>query len=414
MVVHSTEHTVPIQQRPSISWTRSVSAFAFLAAWTIGCLMINGSQFLFLLPLYFLPFDFTRRWYQAGIRVSKGGFGTLLVLMCQWFAPTRMHITFERHGPGAFTDEEMDNILILDRNKNVVGLNLPQKSVLIANHQAYPDWWYAWCLAYFAGMHRDVLIVLKKNLKYIPVLGWGMQFFQFIFLARSWASDRVYLVNELARVARSAEKADTPLTFILYPEGTLVSPNTRPASKRYAEKLGIPDMTHMLLPRSTGLLYSLRALSPRIPSLHLIDITMAYPGIPPQGNGQEYYTLRSVFLAGTAPPAIHMHIRRYPVSSIPIGSVSAPTSGVFPELEVPPGDAQAFELWLRELWRQKDRFMERFHARGTFAEEGKEEGAVDLPLRVRKTHEVLNAYCFFVPAIAVYAWTKVRTMIYSL
>jgi 1-acyl-sn-glycerol-3-phosphate acyltransferase len=66
-----------------------------------------------------------------------------------------------------------------------------------------------------------------------------MQFFNFIFLARSWASDRLYLVKQLALLGQSAHDRDTPLTFILYPEGTLVSPNTRPISKKYADKLGI-------------------------------------------------------------------------------------------------------------------------------------------------------------------------------
>ena len=36
----------------------------------------------------------------------------------------------------------------------------------------YADWWYAWCLTYFMGTHRDVLIVLKKSLKWLPVIGW--------------------------------------------------------------------------------------------------------------------------------------------------------------------------------------------------------------------------------------------------
>jgi lysocardiolipin and lysophospholipid acyltransferase len=66
-----------------------------------------------------------------------------------------------------------------------------------------------------------------------------MQFFNFIFLARSWASDRVYLVKQLALLGRRAQLHNTPLTFILYPEGTLVSPDTRPISKKYADKLGI-------------------------------------------------------------------------------------------------------------------------------------------------------------------------------
>ena len=126
--------------------------------------------------------------------------------------------------------------------------------------------------------HRDVYIVLKKSLKWVPIVGWvcenpisflcsltpvterhsvskkiedvqlngananftqGMQFYNFIFLARSWASDRRYLVNRLAWLGKRAQEQDIPLTFILYPEGTIVSPNTRPISKRYADKMGI-------------------------------------------------------------------------------------------------------------------------------------------------------------------------------
>lgn len=66
-----------------------------------------------------------------------------------------------------------------------------------------------------------------------------MQFYNFIFLARSWASDRLYLSKRLAWLGSKAEMEDTPLTLILYPEGTLVSKDTRPISKKYADKLGI-------------------------------------------------------------------------------------------------------------------------------------------------------------------------------
>lgn len=71
----------------------------------------------------------------------------------------------------------------------------------------------------------------------------GMQFYNFIFLARSWASDRQYLANRLAWLGRRAQEQDIPLTFILYPEGTLISPNTRPISKRYADKMGIVSLS---------------------------------------------------------------------------------------------------------------------------------------------------------------------------
>lgn len=66
-----------------------------------------------------------------------------------------------------------------------------------------------------------------------------MQFFNFIFLARSWASDRQQLARDLASLGREAERESKPFCFILYPEGTLVSKDTRPKSKKYAEKMGI-------------------------------------------------------------------------------------------------------------------------------------------------------------------------------
>ena len=47
-----------------------------------------------------------------------------------------MHITFEREGPGAFTDEELDSMLNRDARGKISGLNLPKRAVLISNHQA--------------------------------------------------------------------------------------------------------------------------------------------------------------------------------------------------------------------------------------------------------------------------------------
>ena len=44
-----------------------------------------------------------------------------------------------------------------------------------------------------------------------------MQFFSFIFLARSWAADRAQLASSLSRLGMEAEEEDNPLAFILYP-----------------------------------------------------------------------------------------------------------------------------------------------------------------------------------------------------
>ncbi|KAI0335978.1 hypothetical protein GY45DRAFT_1291537 [Cubamyces sp. BRFM 1775] len=416
-------YTLPIASRPRRTWGQTAHGLVFLFVFLFGCLMINGSQFVVLLPLRLLPFRCARKTYYEGIRYSKGAFGALLVLACQWFAPTKLVLSFETEGQGKFTPEEIETLVQRDKNGRVTALNLPQKAVLIANHQIYADWWYAWTLTYFMGTHKDVFIVLKKSLKWVPVVGWGMQFYNFIFLARSWASDRLHLSKSLSWLARRAEKEDSPLTFILYPEGTLVSKDTRPISKKYADKLGIPDMTHTLLPRSTGLHYSLRSLAPRIPNLQLLDITMAYPGkcpgIPALRYGQDYYTLRSIFFDAVPPPAVHMHIRKFDVNrDVPIGNVSSSDPSVLPngsaksavEVEIPETEREAFEIWLRSLWREKDKLMGRFLETGSLdapTAAGKPV-EVNVPLRLRHGYEVLDAFCFFVPAVAGWAWSKLR------
>ncbi|KAI0067914.1 acyltransferase-domain-containing protein [Artomyces pyxidatus] len=407
-------HTVEIAKRPPKTWGQTLQAIAFGFVFNFACLMINICQFG-LLPLRFLPNPRANALYDAAIRNSKGAFGALLVLMCQWFAPTRLIITFERDGLGAFTQDELDDLVVRDKSGRVSALNLPQKAVLIANHQVYADWWYAWCLTYFMGTHRDVFIVLKKSLKWLPVIGWGMQFFNFIFLARSWAHDRVYLVKEL--ITRHTSHRDTPLTFILYPEGTLYSKDTRPISKKFADKMGIPDAQYTLLPRSTGLHYSLRALSPRTPNLHLIDITVAYPGIPPFGYGQDYYTLRSVFFDRVPPPAVHMHIRRFAVAAdVPIGDVSRADPGVLPsdpaalEVEVPEDERKVFDAWVRALWTEKDRLLDRFLATGSFSADPEKSPEVIVPLELRSQREVLDAF-YIVPALVGYAYARIRRLV---
>ncbi|KAM6498286.1 Acyltransferase domain containing protein [Amanita muscaria] len=404
--------SLPISARPPQTWTRTIKAILFFTLFNSGCLLLHSSQLAFMLPLRLLPFSFTRRLYREGILYTKGAFVCLLILMCQWFAPTKLRVTFETQGKGKFTPEEIKRIVQNDKNSDAVWLNLPSKFILTANHQVYADWWYMWCLTYYfrpQGVHRHVYITLKKSLKWLPMIGWGMQLFGFIFLARSWASDKLTLAARLAERGQVAEREDSPLCFIIYPEGTLVSKLTRPISKKFADKMGIPDMTNTLLPRSLGLQYSLRSLAPRIPDLRLLDVTIMYPGIPALHYGQDYYTLRSIFFDGVPPPVIHMHLRLFNVATdVPLGDLSTTQKATTPngsadehavEVDIPLTEKVIFDNWLRELWQEKDEFISRYlttgHTIGEF---------VDIPLRLRRKREYLDSFCFFIPAACGYLW----------
>jgi 1-acyl-sn-glycerol-3-phosphate acyltransferase len=66
-----------------------------------------------------------------------------------------------------------------------------------------------------------------------------MQLYRFMFLTRSWAADRMYLGRHLDKLAKRAQASGEPFSLMVFPEGTLVSANTRPLSKKYADKMGI-------------------------------------------------------------------------------------------------------------------------------------------------------------------------------
>jgi lysocardiolipin and lysophospholipid acyltransferase len=154
------------------------------------------------------------------------------------------------------------------------------------------------------------------------------------------------------------------------------------------------------LPRTTGLLFCLRSLAARVPDLVLVDATVAYPNIPDRGfvyfyifaiyiprlrrradrYGQDHYTLQSVFGAGQPPRKVHVHLRFFRLSDIPLGDVStsAPASDV--GAQTSEAERVAFDTWLRERWVEKDERLKRFYANGAMDDTAK---VVEVPITLK-------------------------------
>ena len=115
---------------------------------------------------------------------------------------------------------------------------------------------------------------MKESLKKLPFVGWGMSLSKFIFLKRNWEQDKAGLANHL----QSLSKADEPMWLMFFPEGTNLAPSTREKSKNWADKNGIKDFQHVLLPRSTGLHFCLLKLRETVD--YVYDCTIAYEGVP--------------------------------------------------------------------------------------------------------------------------------------
>lgn len=127
------------------------------------------------------------------------------------------------------------------------------------------------------------------------------------------------------------------------------------------------------------------------------------------GYGQSYYTLRSIFFNGVPPPAVHMHLRLFDArADIPIGDLSASVSNSdvaaknAVEVDIPAEEKEKFDVWLRDLWREKDEAITKYHENGTLDTISEGSTALDIPLRLRRKREVLDAFCFFFPTGVVY------------
>jgi hypothetical protein len=253
--------------------------------------------------------------------------------------------------------------------------------VLMANHQLYTDWLYLWWIAYTNNMHGFVYIILKESLRSIPIIGWSAQFYNFIFLARNWEEDQRRFKKALARI----NSATQPMWLIIFPEGTNLSATTREKSKAWAAKNNLQDMKHQLLPRSTGLRFCLNELKDSTEWLY--DCTIAYEGVPPGQFGQDIFTLRSTFFEGRPPKSVNMHWRRFHISDIPIQNT------------------KAFEVWLRNRWREKDYMLEYFQKHSRFPAENFWKDHLDMGDRSSTNSQSIRS----VPRPAVQIETEVKS-----
>lgn len=63
-----------------------------------------------------------------------------------------------------------------------------EPALWLSNHRTRIDWMLLWSVALRAGALSSLRIVLKAPLRSLPVFGWAMQHFVFIFLVRPLVS----------------------------------------------------------------------------------------------------------------------------------------------------------------------------------------------------------------------------------
>ncbi|KAH8652073.1 acyltransferase [Xylariales sp. PMI_506] len=345
---------------------------AFLRACTFsiyfisGCIIINVTQFIGS-PLYIL----NRELYYSYMALTKQSFGLLVTTMTHWWAPTVIRVSGE-----AAVAEQLS--LTPDGR---IECAFPERMVMIANHQIYTDWLYLWWVGYTnnPAMHGHLYIILKESIKWIPVIGPGCMFFSFIFMSRKMAVDRPRLAHRLGKLKKIKEFGEEgeeyydPMWLLLFPEGTNLSNNGRVKSAKWADKIGVKDFTHVMLPRSTGTFFCLNELKDTLE--YVYDCTVAYEGIPRGGYGEEYFTLSSTFFQGRPPKSVNFYWRRFALADMPLDN------------------QEEFELWLRKRWDEKDQLMEQYVTTGRFpANTSGIKGHIETEVRTKHWWEFVRIY----------------------
>lgn len=202
-----------------------------------------------------------------------------------------------------------------------------------------------------------------------------MQFFEFIFLARKWALDRTVMAKILHRALRDK----LPIWLVIFPEGTVITDDTKQKSQAYAKKMDISDNPqHVLIPKSTGLFFCLKELQPD--ASYLLDVTMGYEGLNGEQTPYEVYSLSRVFFEARGPERVQMHVQKFLVKDLP-GFQEAETMNTKDDEKMERTEVEArkdeerndqFTLWLRKRFLEKDELMASFYKEGRFPRDGQQ------------------------------------------
>jgi len=206
-----------------------------------------------------------------------------------------------------------------------------ENALIICNHQSMTDIVVLFELAFRKGRLGDLKWYVKDVLKWVPGIGWGMVFLDCIFVKRNWTRDKGTIRRVFSRISNDK----VPVWITTFPEGTRLTPAKAQRSMAFARKSGLPDLNHVMLPRTKGFVATLEGLDGHLDAVY--DVTLGYDdAVPTLGQWTKGYV-----------PKAHVQVRRFPLAELPAS-----------------GEERAD--WLMERFVEKDRKLDDFYSTGVW------------------------------------------------
>ncbi|OWB75003.1 hypothetical protein B5S31_g4847 [[Candida] boidinii] len=357
-----------------------------------GCLSIVASQFIII--IFFNNDEITK---QEMLNFTKKNFVILLTFVTKWVSPTHLIITHDDSIP----DNTFQYLTKKSGGEKLLISNLDSKAIIMANHQIYSDWLFLWWIAYLNNCADNFYIIMKDSLKKIPILGYGMENYNFIFLSRKWENDQKIMTEQLNKINETNLNKDIKEDLkknwlLIFPEGTNMSDNRKEISDNFIKKNNYKLLNQVLLPRVRGLYLSICTLSKT--SNFLYDFTIGYSGHKNYEFAQDIFTLNNIYLFGKGPKEVHMHIRSFDIKKIP-GIISIDNESISEdELNK---NMNLFQDWLFERWQEKDQLLIDFYKNSKFIDNkiNKIKNKYESELKLNSIFEIIAVY--FIPIFVI-------------
>ena len=287
-----------------------------------------------------------RKTYRRVQRFFEALFVRLLLSLIQVIAPNETVLYIpdnENYNNSEITLKKFSKVFFGRKGGIEGGDDIPvSRDLMMSNHQIYSDWIYLWALMDRIDRAGEVKIIMKRSLRDVPIFGWSMRFFDFVFLNRKWEQDQAHFTKKL----RGFVESNYPFCLLIFPEGTTLNHQALTKSESFATKLGVKPTSRVLLPRVLGMWEAVKALDSSLDGIY--NITVGYSGIQETDEPEKVFTLKKLFFDGITPEKVHYHLSYIPLKEIPRES------------------ADEFAEWLREKYYEKDRLLDEFYRTGQF------------------------------------------------
>uniref|UniRef100_U3KCF1 1-acyl-sn-glycerol-3-phosphate acyltransferase delta n=2 Tax=Ficedula albicollis TaxID=59894 RepID=U3KCF1_FICAL len=207
-----------------------------------------------------------------------------------------------------------------------------ENAIVILNHNFEIDFLCGWNFCERFGVLGSSKVLAKKELSYMPIIGWMWYFLEIVFCKRKWEEDRKTVVQKLLNLRDYPEN----FWFLIHCEGTRFTEQKHQISMQVAEAKGLPKLKYHLLPRTKGFAVTVQCLRNVVSAVY--DSTLNFrnnenPTLLGVLNGKKYHA--------------DLYVRRIPLEDVP-------------------KDEQECSTWLHKLYQEKDAFQEEYYRTGTY------------------------------------------------